>query len=123
MTLHLAYVLWGCDFRSRGSLDGKAQVQHNSSWLSDWRTIYYNYILKYGNNNYSVHTLSGWSPCGLSFRLHELMRHAGSGSLVLGLMSVGIGVLSDPEAWMLEVCDSLLSLYSLVNKKKNAIVV
>jgi len=51
------------------------------------------------------------------------MRHAGSGSLVLGLMSVGIGVLSDPEAWMLEVCDSLLSLYSLVNKKKNAIVV
>jgi len=50
------------------------------------------------------------------------MRHAESGSLVLGLMSVGIGVLSGPEAWMLEVCDNLLSLYSLVNKTKTRLI-
>lgn len=69
-----------------------------------------------------MHTLSGWLSWELSFQLHELMRHAESGSLVLGLMSVGIGVLSSPEAWMLEVCDNLLSLYSLVNKTKTRVI-
>jgi len=49
-----------------------------------------------------VYTLGGWSIWRLSFGLYGLMRNAWSGSLVLGLMVVGIKVLSALGIWMLE---------------------
>jgi len=56
--LYLAYVLCDHNFQIKESLDGRVQVWHSSSWLSDEKLYIVTIVLKYqkrdSNNNNNI---------------------------------------------------------------------